>query len=111
MSATTLIEALVFFFGNPIGWFLTLVFAMLGNCLVVYALADAYLRRNSLKPLERPAFGDREADGRLMWQLLTLRDAPDMGVGLRLSLWLNRILIAMFALCLLSIPISLILSH
>ncbi len=103
MPPPTIVDVIVFVLGNPFCWFLLLMLAMLGNYLVVYGMADAYLRRKRLTPLERPDFGDREAEGRVIWQLLTLRDAPDMGAGLKISLWLNRILIVTLALCLLTL--------
>jgi hypothetical protein len=108
MHHITLADWIDFFFGNPIGWFFLLVLSMLGNYLVLNFLADAYLRRNRLAPLDWSA-DDRGQ--RLLWRLLTLWDAPGMGVALRLSLWLNRILIAAFVLCLLSVPVSLFLNH
>lgn len=101
MHHVTLAEWIDFFLFEPFGWFILLLFSTMGNYLLFHTLCDRYLRRNGMPPLERPSYFDREGGQRVFWRLLTMPIAPNMGAGLQLSLWFNRILTASFILCLL----------
>ncbi len=106
MSSATLADWIDIFLVNPIGRFLLVMILLLGNFALAYLLCLAYLRLKGLPLLERPTFGDRNGGLRIMWQLLTMRDKPDMGSGLKVSLLLNRLLAVSLALCMLDLALN-----
>lgn len=111
MPTLTLADHTDTFIINPIGRFLLVMILLLCNSAVTYLLCLAYRHRKGLPSLERPAFGDREAEGRVVWQILTMKTAADMSAGLKFSLRLNRLLLVALALCVLTIAISLFTGH
>ncbi len=97
------IDILIF---NPFGRFLVLMILMLCNFALSYLLCLAYLHRKGLPSLERPPFGDREAQGRLTRKVMFMRIKPDMGAALKASIVLTRVLGGALTLTVLAIAIS-----